>query len=171
MLIKPIVKYLLFSIMLFSTARSFSQDALLDSLPTTKEGFIKSEPAVLNTINWLENTPLDQETQKRKEQNATLLAWVINSPTVTITFNSKLTPFTDKNKDLLIIFMGGWIKYTLQNAYSNDSVKCNLAGIRSAIKVYQMGNGIKKDKAMEKLIDLDSKNQLEAWVITQLSQK
>jgi hypothetical protein len=152
--------------------KSFSQDSgLLDSLPTTKEGFINSEPALINTIDWLENTPLNQETEKRKLLNATFLSWLTNSPTVTIEVNSKITPLSKKNPDLLIIFMGGWTKYSLQNNYSNDALKCNLAGLRSVIKVYQMGNGIKKDKDIDKLVELDSKNELESWVSTQLEKK
>lgn len=143
----------------------FSQESgLLDSLPTTREGFIKSEPAVINTINWLENTPFDQEPEKRKLLSAQLLAWLTNSPTVTVTFDSKLTPSSKKNAGLLIIFIGGWVKYSLQNNYSADAVQCNLAGLKSMLKVYQSGAGIKKEKEYEKLVELNEKGELEAWV-------
>src|SRR5438876_12376245 len=108
-------KFLYFIFLLLICSKTFSQDnGLLDSLPTTKEGFIKSEPALINTINWLENTPLDQESDKRKLLNATFIGWVTNSPTVTVEVNSKITPMSKKNPDLLIIFMGGWVKYSLQ---------------------------------------------------------
>jgi hypothetical protein len=157
---------------LFTVATtSFSQENLLDSLPTTKEGFVKSETAVINTIDWLENTPLNQQAGKRKQLYATFMAWLTNSPTVTIDIETKITPFARKNSDLLFMFMGGWTKYSLQNNYSKDAVKCNVAGVKAAIKVYQMGNGIKKDKEMERIIDIDSKNELDAWVASQLEQK
>jgi hypothetical protein len=169
---KKFKHYLTLLVFLLIATRSFSQDnTFLDTLPTTKEEFIKSEPAVINTIDWLENTPLGQEPERRKLFYATFLAWLTNSPTVTIDLNAKVTPFLKKNPDLLFAFMGGWTKYTLQNAYSKDATKCNLAGIRSAIKQYQMGNGIKKDKEMEKLIDMDGKSELEPWLSTQLGQK
>ena len=169
---KKIKCYLTLLAFLLIATRSFSQDKpFLDTLPTTKEGFIKSEPAVINTIDWLENTPLDQEPEKRKLFLATFLAWLTNSPTVTIELNEKVTPFLKKNPDLLFAFMGGWTKYTLQNAYSKDATKCNLAGIKSAIKLYRMGNKIKKDKEMEKLIDMDGKSELEPWITAQLGQK
>jgi hypothetical protein len=159
-------------IVLLISRKSFSQEnGLLDSLPTTKEGFIKSEPALLNTINWLENTPLDQEPDKRKLLYATFIGWVTNSPTVTIEVNSKISPMSKKNRDFLIIFKGGWVKYSLQNNYSNDALQCNLAGIKSVIKVYQAGNGVKKDKDIEKLVDMDSKNELESWISSQLGSK
>jgi hypothetical protein len=161
------------SIILLSIATlSYSQDdKLLDSLPTTKDGFIKSEPAVINTIDWLENTPLNQEPGKRKQLYATFLAWLTNSPTVTVNVDSKIEPFIKKNPDLLLIFMGGWTKYCLQNNYSKDAVKCNVAGLESCIKVYQTGIGVKKDKEMEKIIDINSRNELDAWVASQITKK
>lgn len=166
---KPLL-LLAFSIFSFNL---FAQDAeLLESLPgDTKEAFIKSEPRVLATINWLENTPLNQQEDKRKMQNALLTAWIINSPTVTIEVNSNILTFTKKNSELLIIFMGGWTKYVLENSYSKDNYAGNLAGVKSAIKVYKMGNGIKKDKAMDKLITLEENGELGQWVKDQMEKK
>lgn len=150
----------------------FSQKKqMLDSLPKTKADYVRSEPAVINTIDWLENSPINQQVARRNQLNNKFLAWVTNSPTVRIKLNEKITSFTKKNHELLFIFMGGWTKYSLQNAYSNDSVKCNLAGVNSAMKVYLLGNGILKDEEMEKIITINSNNQLEAWVRSQLSQK
>jgi len=160
-------------ILTFTSFASFCQDReLLTTLPTTKEEFVKSEPALLNTIDWLENTPVDQETDKRKTQYATFLAWLTNSPTVTIIFNANVMPFTKKNSDLLFIFLGGWARYSLQNAYSKDEAKGSLAGIKSVIKVYQANSkSLKKDKQMDKIIELDTNNKLEEWIKEQLAKK
>lgn len=145
---------------------SAQTDKLLETLPKAKEEYAASEPYVINTVNWLEDTPLDQEADKRQTQNMLLIAWITNAPEVTITLDQKMTPFIKKkgNEVLLVIFMGGWTKYCLQNSYSKDPVQCNLAGIRSAIKVYKKGVGLKKSKDMEKLIGLDDKGELEQWV-------
>src|SRR5688572_22517769 len=110
---------------------------LLDKVPSTKEEFVASEKKVISTINWLEDTPLDQDTEKRKSQYALLMGWLTNSPTVTIELDALVVSFTEKNSDLLMIFMGGWTKFCLENNYSNDKVKGNVAGIKSAIKVYK----------------------------------
>jgi hypothetical protein len=137
---------------------------LLSDLPTTREEFIASEKKVLATIDWLENTPIGTEVQKRKVQSALLLGWDINSPTVTIEFNTDLTmDFSKKNPDLMIVFMGGWTRYALQNGYSQDILQGTLAGLRSAIKVYKTGL-LKKDKNMEKIVALEEKGELEATV-------
>lgn len=153
----------------FISSTAWSQETtLLDILPTTKEEFIASEKKVLATIHWLENTPLNQEQEKRKEQNALLIAWITNSPTVTIELNSSVLPFTKKNNSMLLFFMGGFTKYVLENNYSKDKTACTLAGIRSAMTVYKKGVDIKKDKEMEKLIATEEKGELETWVRSKL---
>lgn len=164
----------LFSLLLFcsiSLSAFCQKDALLSTLPQTKEEFVASEKNVLATINWLANTPADQDADKRKEQFAMLTAWIINSPTVTIEVNSNVLTFTKKNSDLLIYFMAGWTKYVLENNYSKDLVKSNLAGIRMAMNIYQKGIAMKKDKEMEKLIEKESSGTLESWVTEQLAKK
>ncbi len=100
-----------------------------------------------------------------------LLAWISNSPTVTVELNEKMMPFTKKNAELLMTYLGGWTKYSLENAYSKDIAKGSLAGIQAAIRMYKKGNGLKKDKSMEKLIKLDDKKELEQWVVKQLGGK
>jgi hypothetical protein len=146
------------------------QDNLLSTLPSSKEEFIQSEPAVINTANWLEQTPLDQK-EERKIQQSLLIAWITNSPTVTIELNEKMVPFIKKNDVLLIMFMAGWTRYSLQNNYAKDPVQCNLAGIKTAMKVYKKGIAVKKDKEMEKLIALDDKGELEQWIKDTLPKK
>lgn len=161
-------KTLLLLLLLVAGANVFAQNQeLLDGLPSTKEEFIASEKKVLATIDWLENTPIDQEPEKRKLQNAHLVGWITNSPTVTLEINADVLPFTKKNAELLIIFLGGWARYSLQNNYSSDRVMGTIAGIRSAIKVYKTGL-LKKDKEMQKLVDMDEKGELETWVTTKL---
>jgi hypothetical protein len=139
----------------------------LSELPETKEEFVASEPRVIATVDWLENTPIDEQEDKHKMQYALLIGWLTNSPTVTLTMNEYVMDYTKKNSELLIIFMGGWTKYSLENEYSTDAVQCNLAGLRSMIKVYKTGK-LKKDKKMQELADLDAAGGLEAWVKKQI---
>lgn len=140
---------------------------LLEKLPDSEEEWVASEEKVLATIDWLENTPIDQEKEKRETQQALLLVWIINSPTVTVELNSDVTPFTKKNPELLVSFIGGYTRYVLQNDYSKDVQACSLAGVQSAIKVYKAG-GLKKDKRMEAIIESDNKGELETWVKEQM---
>jgi hypothetical protein len=167
-----LIKSLLLILSLTSSVFLFAQeDNYLETLPETKEDFIKSEKALLNTIDWLAKNPVGQNEGLRKKFSAILTAWAINSPTVTIEVNANVLTFTDKNPDLLISFMAGYVKYSLEHSYSSDIEQGSLAGIRSAIALYKLGEGIKKDPKVEKLIALDEKQQLETWVKTQILKK
>jgi hypothetical protein len=163
---------LLIACLSFSIGIRAQTDNLLQSpLPTTKEEFTASEPRVVNTVNYLETTPIDKQGDAWRIQAALLMAWLTNSPEVSIEINAKTVTFAKKNPELMMIFMGGWTRYVLQNGYSKDKVQANLGGIKSAIKVYKLGNGLKKDKEMERLIKLDDSGGLEAWVTGQLGEK
>lgn len=122
------------------------------------------EKTILESIDWLEDTPHDQEADKRQMLNALLLQWLTDSKDVTVELNAIVLDYTKKNEDFLFIFMGGYARYCIQNNYSKDALKGSLAGLKSIIKVYKMGNGVKKDKNIEKLVELDNKGELEAWV-------
>ncbi len=143
---------------------SFAQDELLSKLPTTEVEFKNSEKNVLATINWLQISPVEQDVEKRKIQNAYLIAWVSNSPTVTLELNANILTFTKKNSELLILFMAGWTKYALENNYSKDTFNGTLAGVKSVLNFYKKNPSLKKDKEVQKLIDLETKGELEKWV-------
>ncbi len=82
-----------------TTIISSQNSELLSKLPETKEQFISSEKNVLATIEWIENTPIDQEKDKHKEQYALLVGWLTNTPTVTLEINANILIFTKKNSE------------------------------------------------------------------------
>ncbi|MBO9202118.1 MULTISPECIES: hypothetical protein [Niastella] len=169
---KTIKRMLALLLLVGTCSWSFAQDSqLLDSLPTTKEEFVQSEKKVLATIAWLENTPLDQETKKHTRQYALMTAWLINSPNVSILVNANVLDFTKKNNDLNMFFLAGWTKYQLENNYSRDELQGNLAGLRCVIRIYRKGVGVRKDKVMETLVELEDKGELESWLKEQLANK
>jgi len=163
---------LIAGVLILSFGAMAQADSLLHNpLPKTKEEFTASEPSVIRTVNFLESTPIDKHGEAWKGQAALFMAWLTNSPQVTIEVDAKTTRMAQRNPELLIVFMGGWTRYVLQNGYSKDRVQGIVAGLRSTIKAYKMGNGFRKDKEMEKLVKLDESNGLEDWVKEQLGQK
>jgi hypothetical protein len=168
-MVKKIISLLFIGVVFASTQKNYGQE-LLSQIPTSKEEFVATEKKVIATIEWLEATPFDKEEDKRAIQKSLLVAWITNSPTVTLEINADILTFTKKNPDLLLTFMGGWTKFSLQNNYSNDNLQGSLAGIKSAIKVYK-NLLLKKDKEMEKLIELENKGELENWIKEKIRKK
>lgn len=142
-----------------------------DSLPKTKADFVNSESAVIKIVDWYESTPLDMQQNQRKSAGAYLLSWISNSPTVTVNLNAKVVPMTKKNPELLVGFMGGWARYSLQNNYSKNVIQCNMAGIRCMVKMYMsnLDHGMKRNKDIENLEALDQNGGLEDYVVKQLT--
>ncbi len=139
------------------------------------EDFTTYEPQVKECINWLLETPLNTNENKRLHANKFFVEYVISSPFVTIELNSKITPFTKKNPDLLVAFMAAWAKNTLDNkSLKDDVVAGSLAGLRGTIAFYQMNlaaKSIKKVKDLDRIIAIDKKGKLEEWVKSKLNEK
>lgn len=157
----------LFSILFCSLLISLNakaQDIKISKLPENKDEFIKSEPDFINAVSWLENNQVGNDMEKRTLVNAYVIAWITNSPTVTVEVREKILKGFDKNAQLLAVFLGGYSKYCLQNNYSKDELKCNTAGMKAVINCYNLGGDLKKDKTLLKIIDQDKEGKLEDWV-------
>ena len=129
----------------------------------TKEDYAKYEPKVLEDINWLLNTPLNREVQKRKEINTFLMQWLTGSPSVSIELSEKVVTYTDC-PDCLMIFLCGWTKYALSTSHYNK-LDANLAGTESVIDFYAKNkNTTGKNKSIEKLIKLRKKGKLKDYI-------
>ena len=64
----------------------------------------------------------------------------------------------------MIVYMGGFARYVLENKYSTDSLQANVAGVKSVIACYNLGGDLKKNKDLAKVIDVDKEGKLEDWV-------
>ncbi|MFM7023295.1 MAG: hypothetical protein ACKOXB_09970 [Flavobacteriales bacterium] len=134
-----------------------------------KEDYIRHEKDILSCIAWMESTPFDLDDKKRKKAVQFFLDWLNGNPKI-----KKFEPsseiqlvFIDKNPELLVIFYAGWAKFVLEHPeQADDKLQTNMAGMLSIIKVYKMSkdNGLKKDKAMETVIKMWEKGELQAWV-------
>jgi hypothetical protein len=130
-----------------------------------KKDYTKYDADVIACVNWLERTPLDKELEKRTAANAFVIKWLSGTPDVAVSLNSEIvTKYTDKNPQLLVLFLGGWSRYALQNNYSQDQLKGYYEGFKSMILVYRKGIAIKKDRALEHLIKVYDEGKLEDWI-------
>ena len=134
----------------------------------TPQDFKNFELGIVQAYNWLLNTPVNQEPEKRKEVNAFLMRWLEGSPSVTVEINPEIVTFLDC-PDCLMIFMGGWTIHTLNNNYDKDPVKGATAGIRGVMDFYQKNREILgKNKAIEKYQKLEEKGKLEPFIADKL---
>jgi hypothetical protein len=162
-------KLLIISIILFQDSRLFAQEfqVPVDYKLVKVEDYAPFEQDVINCVKWLSDTPVDQNIGKRKEANAFLMKWIMGSPNIKIDLRPE---FVMSNPDLLMAFLGGWTKYSLETKDFSDKVKGNVAGLENAIDMYNKNKkATGKDKNIEKYIKLQSKGKLEEEVTKILS--
>ena len=123
------------------------------------------EPKVKETIEWLLTTSMSKDPIKRQNANKFLMAWLTGTPDVSINIQPDVVNFLEKNGELLIPFMGGWVKYSLRNNYSKDILQGNKAGIEAMVDFYNKNRSfLQKDKNVEKYEKLIEKKELERYL-------
>jgi hypothetical protein len=129
------------------------------------EDYAQYEQDVINCVNWLMKTPVQEQANKRKEANAFLMKWLTGSPNVQIEIKEKIVTFMKSSPDLLMVFMGGWAKYSLESRDFKNKVFGNLAGIDAIIEFYTKNKSkMPKDKNVEKYIKMRDKGTLKEFV-------
>jgi len=129
------------------------------------EDYKKYEPKVLECINWILNTPINEDKKKRQDANAFLMKWLEGSPSVTIEVNVEIVSFMDSSPDLLMIFFAGWTRHVLEGGEKDDMLAGNMAGLEAVMNFYEKNRKkMSKDKDVEKYIKMKEKGKLESFI-------
>lgn len=129
-----------------------------------KEDYAKFEQDIIKAANWLETTTVGKDMTKRKEVNIFVGKWLGGNPKVKIKFPPVVVKLTQKNHQLLGMFMAGYARYAVENNYNMDEVKSCTAAISSMIKLYNLGGDVKKNKTLPQAIGAEKAGILENWV-------
>ena len=142
-----------------------------------KEDYAPYESDIVKCVDWLISTPINKEQEKRKEASAFLFKWVNGSPTVHVILDERIINFLDeKTPELLVIFIGGWVKNTIEASnYKNTVAKAkedtdgviagNTAGIESVINFYNANKKLlPKNKNIDNYIKLKKKGELKDYI-------
>lgn len=148
------------------TVKSFAQDAA--PIPATytlqaKEDYAKYAPDFVKTVDWLQKASWNQDISVRKPANAFVMKWVIGAPDMTISIDEATAKLGEKNSELLLIYVGNYAKYAIENKGYTDKYAPVVAGLRAAIAKYQAETAKVKDPFIEKLADTDKDGKLEDW--------
>lgn len=131
----------------------------------TKEDYSTYQAELLQAIHWLKTNP--QTHAQRPQANAYVLKWAEGSPTVSIVLRGYVMSLAEKNPDFLMLWIGGWIEYALNNKDSYSEAEANHQAVQ-AVVAYYMGNyGSIKDPKLDKLVKLQNKDKLKEWVAKQ----
>lgn len=156
-----LVAVLFCSLNLFSQEFTVPQNLRLENA----EDYALLEKDVLNAINWLSETSVTEQQTKRKEVNAFLLKWLAGCPYVHIEIKSEIVTFMGSSPELLMMFMGGWAKYSIETKEYDNKIAGSLAGIEMVITFYEKNKvNLPKDKNVEKYIKMKNKGTLIEYI-------
>lgn len=129
------------------------------------EDYATYEQDALNCIDWLMNTPINEQKAKREKATEFLLKWLIGSPDVQIELNADIITFVESSPDLVIIFLGGWAKYSMQTKDFENKIAGSMAGIEAVIAFYTSNSEfLPKDKNIEKYIKMKESGKLKDYI-------
>ncbi len=159
-------KLLLILILGFTSIIVFAQEFTVpnDFSANKPEDYAKYESDVVKCVDWLMNTAINEQTQKRKEAYAFFRKWLTGTPVVSLAVGEKIVTCMN-NPDLLLSCMGGWAKYALESKDYKNTYMGNLKGIEAVIGFYQKNKeSIHKDKNVEKYIKMKENGSLEDFI-------
>lgn len=130
-----------------------------------KGDYAEYEKDIIDCIDWLMLTPQNEQAGKRKSASAFLIKWVTGSPKIQMEIHPQIVNFISTSPELLLPFIGGWTKFSIQSMdYANKSAG-NLAGIESVIDFYQKNILVlHSDKNVEKYIKMKKEGSLKEYI-------
>lgn len=162
------MKYIILVLLLTTTSLNlFSQDFEVPQnyVLDKAEDYAPYEDDIVNCIDWLMKTPINEQEAKRQEAEAFLLLWMTGSPNVSIELKLEIISFIETTPDLLMTFMGGWTKYSLETKDFSNKVEGSKAGIESVIEFYTNNRDVlAKDKNVENYIKMKKKGTLDEYI-------
>ena len=133
------------------------------------EDYAQYEQDVVNAIEWVLNTPVDEQLSKRVKANAFIMKWLTGSPTVKVEIHPEIVSFIDSGHDLMMPFLGGWTKYCIETKDYDNKVAGNLAGLEAVMEFYEE-NDLPKNKKIEDYIKLHKNDKLKGYIERRVSQ-
>ncbi|MXV52520.1 hypothetical protein GS399_16210 [Pedobacter sp. HMF7647] len=166
------MKNFILIVLLFLTRAAFSQDLVVPQNYKfkTKEDFLRYQPDVIKCINWLAETPRNQKQQKRKEAEDFSVSWIYKCPYVSVFLEQYVMKISAKNPDLVLSFLFGFTKYTLEHPEEKSLLTLNMAGLTNLLNDYEINKStLTQDDDLDTLIYIRDSQKLSDWLKPQLT--
>lgn len=130
----------------------------------TAEDYANYETEIIDLVNWLEKTPMDEQDDLRSDAYRFLMIWVEGAPNVSIEIHAFVMDISKKNAEFIMLFMAGWTKYELQHQEETDVYSGSQAGLEFVLNIYEKGVDVKKEKLLDQLLAIQKEGKLSNWI-------
>ncbi len=127
---------------------------------------------IVEGINWLLNSPVDNNKEHRKEVNAFIIKWITGSPDYQLIMDANATPIIEDvefeyNSDVMTAYIGGMLLHSINNTGEVYYLDIQRAGITAVLKLTDNNKKLmKKSKAVKKYRQLKKHNELNEWILS-----
>ena len=160
-------KVILFFLLTLSLSYSYAQELPnLKNIKLNKNSHYKdTEPIVLKVVNYLFETPIDKKNKARTDAGQFLIKWMNGTPEYTFYLEEKETNYFDTDSDLMLMYMAGLTKFTLENKSVKDQ-KALVLGTMTVTLPYLNNQENKKSwsKDLWQLNEANQKGKLEQFL-------
>ncbi len=121
----------------------------------------KAEKTVLEAVDYLLNTPIDESKADRLKATRLIIRWMEGTPDYT--FSIEATDIIVDNLDMMSLYMASMTKYSLENpADAKDTQKVKLNTWKILLGYCDnAAHHVKMSKKLKKLSDANKKGELE----------
>ena len=163
------MKYFTLLLLLIATQVSFSQNYFYLEEVKLKEAsdYIANEQNAIKAIDYMASTAIDDKNYDRKACTRFILRYAEGCHGVTVTLDGYVSKLYKKNSDLLIMFMGFWVKSYINDKKGTqaDQELYAVTGIYTYVKDLS-GHGIKSNDAIKSLIEAGDNGKIAEWLKT-----
>jgi hypothetical protein len=145
------IKKLVLSLLLFSlTSISYAQELPnLKQVKLNKRSHYKSaEHIALKVANYLFETPINTKNKARNEAGQFLLNWMDGTPDYVFNLEEKETSFFNTDSDLMLVYMAGLTKFTLENPTAKTQKEKVIGALKIALPYLNNQSNKKKWSTM-----------------------
>lgn len=131
---------------------------------STAEDYKRYHKDIIAAAKWLQETPMDRETEKRKAVNAFVMQWITGTDQVSLGVNSKLGEIMQENPELFAVYAAVYSRHILEQKGAGKEQDAIRAGLLAIINIYNKGAGVKKSKTMAELARLAELKKLDDYI-------
>jgi len=157
-----------FVLIIITSQLAFSQDfSKYDNQAfTKKEDFKSFEPVILEMSDYILSHKVDDGSANQKIALKVLTIWMSGTPDYQFAIDESFSPFMDKNKDLVGVFMASLANFALKHPDQTSNAKQFKKGSYETFLDYCAKEefGIKKFKELNKALAARNDGTLDAYL-------
>lgn len=155
----------LFFILLFANSLHSQDYMYLEKIKLKKQkDVIDNEANLIKAVDYLMSTPVDEKNSNRKACTRFIIRYAEKCSSVTVTIDGYLIDVYEGNTEILVLFMGLWVKKEL--AMPKQTAAFYEEYIFTEIYKYaKLGNNIVQNDMIKSLIKAGDEGAISDWLV------